>query len=341
MKQTASTRLCTRRIIATAKAARDQVDPLAYAANRWPGDSPVVTRGAVGGSDATDWSVTADYELLFDAVLEQSVVGRAGLRRVPFNVRMLAPDDQLAAHWVAEGKAIPVSRMSLQGAALERRKVAAITLVTAQSLDAKSQRIETQLEANFRSKMALALNQAFLDSANSGSGSTPASVTNAAASVAGTGDPSADLAALIAVFPGDLSRAAFATDPTTAAQIALWRDSSGGAMFPDCGPAGGSLLGLPLLTSRGSPRDSSGGQLALIDGSGIALAAEGLEVLATESALVEMDDASPTGASDTPTAATATPVALFQVGCVAFRFTMHCNWQMQRPSVAVVTSASY
>lgn len=341
MKQTPSTRLTCRRIIAVAKAARDQVDALEYARLRWPGDSPLTAKSAIGGGSALDWSVSAQYENLFDAVLEQSVVGRANLRRLPFNVRLLTPDDQIAAHWTEQSKGIPVSRVTLAGSALEQRKVAAISVVSAESLEANSQRVETALEASFRSAMALALDAAFLDPSNTGSAAKPVSVTSGAPTVASSGDPSVDLGALVAAFPGDLSQAVFATDPTTAAQLALWRDTSGGVMFADCGPAGGSLLGLPLLTSRGSPRDSSGGSIALLDGQGIAMAADGLDVLATDEAMIEMEDAAPTGASDTPAAASETPVALFQVGAVAFRFIMRANWQAQRPSVAVVTGASY
>lgn len=340
MKQTPSTRLCTRRIIATAKAVRDGADPLQYAATRWRGDAPITTKGGVGDSATLDWSVSADYDNLFAAVLEQSIVGRSNLRRLAFEVPLLGPDDELVAAWTEQSKAIRVSRASLARDRLEQKKVGAITVVTDEALEARSLRIETAVERSFRSALVRALDDAFLDPTNTGSAAKPASVTHDAPAVAGTGDPTADLAALIAAFPGDLSQAVFATDPQTAAQIALWRDTSGGVLFPDCGPAGGSLLGLPLLTSRGSPRDSSGGIVALIDGQGIAMADDGLEVYSTNETLVEMDDA-PQGASDTPVAASANLIPLFQVNCTAFRFIMRANWSVQRPAVAAITGASY
>lgn len=340
VKQTPASRLCTRRIIAVAKGVREGIDPFAYAESRWRGDAPITAKG-IGASAQLDWSVSARLTNLFDAVLEQTVVGRANLRRMLFEVPLLAPDDEIAAHWTEQSKAIRVSRMSLARDTLERKKIAAVTVVTDEALDANSQRVETAIERSFRSALALALDSAFLDSANTGSAATPASVTHDAPTVVSSGDPSADLAALVAAFPGDLSQAVIATDAPTAAQLALWRDTSGGVMFADAGPAGGSLLGLPLLTSRGSPRDTSGGVITMIDGQGIAWAADDLEVYATNEALIEMEDVTPTGAIDTPTAASASPVALFQVGATGFKFIVRANWKVQRPAVAVVTGASY
>lgn len=342
VKQTAATRLCIRRAIATAKAAREQVDPMIYAAERWRGDSPVVTRAAVGGSEAADWSVAADYDYLFDAVLEQSVLGRANLVRVPFNVRLLGPGDEIAANWTEPGKAIRVSRVTLTGSALEQRKVAAISIVSNESLEARLARVETALERSFRSAMALALDAAFLDPANGGSAAKPASITAGAPTIASSGDIRTDLAELVEHFSGDLTQSVLIMHPATATQLALVTDSSGSLVFSDLGPNGGTLVNMPVLCSRAVPWDTSGGSITLLDGSGIALAAEGLDVFATDEALVEMDDAAPTGASDTPVAASETPVLLYQVGATAFRFTMRANWERKRAGcVSVISGASY
>lgn len=342
MNFTAGTRLAMRQIIAKAVAGRAKIDPLEYAAERWRGDAPITTRSAIGGATSLDWSVTADAALLFDAVLEASVAGRARLRQVPTNVRLLRPNDQARGYWVGQGKAIPLSKSSVLGSALEPRKIGAIVVTTGESLETQDSRVERALEADFRRAVTSALDEAFLDPGNAGiAGEMPAAVTNGVTAIAGSGDPTADLAALVAAFQGDLSQAVFATDPVTAAQIALWRDTSGGVSFPDCGPAGGSLLGLPLLTSRASPRDTSGGSIALIDGSGIAAGFDGMEVSLTREATLEMDD-TPTGASYTPVAASATLVNLWQNELVGFKVILHANWERQRTGcVAVVTGAAY
>lgn len=342
MKSTAGTRPAIRAVIARAVAGRRQLDALEYAAQRWRGDAPITTKTAIGGGDTLDWSVLAKDTELFDAVIEDSVVGRAGLRQVPTNVRILRPNDRARGYWVGQSKPIPLSKISVLGSALESRKIGAIICTSMESLESRDARVERTVEADFRRALSEVLDEAFLDPANGGvAGVTPAAVTYGLSAIASTGDPSADLAALVAAFRGDLSRSVFATDPTTAAEIALWRDTSGGPLFPDCGPAGGSLLGLPLLTSRSSPRDSSGGSIALIDGSGIAAALEGMEIAMTNEATLEMTD-TPTGEGDTPAAATTELVNLFHTETMAFKVTLHANWERQRTGcVAVITGAAY
>lgn len=342
MNSTAGTRLALRAMICKAVAERRNLDPYEFALQKWRGDGPIVQKSGVGASTSTEWSVLADPRILFDAVVEQSVVGRAGLRLVPPNVAVSRPNEAARGYWVGQSKPIPVSKSSVLGSSLESRKIGAIVCATMQSLESRSARVERTIEADFRRALALALDEAFLDPANAGvAGVMPAAITYGVGSIASVGDPTADLAALVGAFQGDLQRAVFATDPTTAAQIALWRDTAGGAFFPDCGPAGGSLLGLPLLTSRGSPRDSSGGSIALIDGGGIAAALEGMDVRQSREATLEMSD-TPTGQADTPDAATAELVSLFQTETMAFRVTMHANWERQLTGcVAVVTGCSY
>lgn len=98
---------------------------------------------------------------------------------------------------------------------------------------------------------------------------------------------------------------------------------------------------MPLPVSRYSPRNGSGGQLALIDPTGIAARMESIEVASSKAATIEATD-DPTGASDAPAAQWTTPIALFQTGTVAFRATIHANWELQRTgAVALVTGCDY
>lgn len=337
-----TTHLAMRRLVATCVAAKHGWNPITYANQRWPGDSPTTVRTAVGGSTSAEWSVAADESILFDVVLESSIIGRLpNLRRVPTNVRLITPNDQARGYWIGQAKPIPMSKVTLLGSALATRKVACIVVVSDDALEARSVQVERVIEADFRRALSVTLDEAFIDPNNAGvAGEMPASVTNGVTPIVGSGNPTADLAALVAAFDGDLTSAAFVTDPVTAAQIALWRDSGGAAPFPDCGPAGGSLLNLPLLTSRASPRDSSGGSLALIDGSGIAASLGGLETGFTNEAMLEMDD-TPTGEGFTPTAASATPILLYQLGVTGIKTVLHVNWEAQRACVAVVTGCDY
>jgi HK97 family phage major capsid protein len=285
--------------------------------------------------------IGAQDDEFFASVIAASLLGRLQLRDVPFDVRMLRLTGSARGYWVGQSKAIPLSKQSMTGSILERRKVAAIIVATIESLTAANELAERRFEADLRNALVGALDEAFIDVANAGvSGEMPASVTYGATHIASASDPGADIAGLVEAFTGDLSTATFVTDPLTATQIALARDAAGGFSFPDCGPRGGSLVGIPLLTSRGSPRDSNGGQLVLLDPAGIASHMESIEVAKSTQTTLEMAD-DPTGATDAPAAMTKTMVNLFQTESVAFKALMHGNWEVQRPAVAVITGADY
>src|SRR5690606_16487975 len=180
-------------------------------------------------------------------------------------------------YWVEQFKPIPLSKRALAGSSLPRRKIGAIIAATVESIEKDGPDAEGRIEADLRAACAATLDAAFIDVSNGGIPDvTPASVVYDLG-VSSQGDPASDIELLIAGFGGDLSAAYFITDPTTAAQVALARDAGGAFMFPDAGPRGGSIVGVPLLTSRGSPRDSTGGQIALVDASGVAAALDSIE----------------------------------------------------------------
>jgi hypothetical protein len=335
----------TRAVIASAAAAKGSQTAEAYARGRWgpeAGALTVLQRAAVGGiTSASPMSgIGASDDEFFASVFDASLLGRLRTRAVPFNVRLLSMATSARGYWVGQSKPIPLSKQALDGSTLPRRKVGAIIVATREAVEAANPQAETRLEEDMRNALVGAIDEAFIDAGNVGiTGEMPAAVTNGLG-VASSGNPATDVAALIASFTGDLSQAVFVTDPVTAAEIALVRDAGGSFQFPDCGPRGGSILNVPLLTSLGSPRDSNGGQLALVDPSGIASQMESIEVAVSKQATLEMAD-DPTGATDTPAAMTKTLVNLFQTDSVAFRATIHSNWEAQRAAVAVITAASY
>lgn len=265
-----------------------------------------------------------------DLVAEQSVVGKLGLRRIPFNVRLLRMTAGATGYWVGQAAPKPVSKPAMQGDTLVPLKAASIILVTKEALTLAGPLLESGLQRDLERAVALTIDQAFLDPGNAGiANETPAAATYGANSIAATGDMRADLARLIAAFNGDFASAAFVIDPTTAVKIALITSADGSFLFPDAGPRGGTVLGLPLIVSRASPHSSSGGQIALIDGSAIALGMEGFRLERAEHATVDVadDPGSPT-----------TQVSLFQTNTVGLLSETFCNWDVQRSgAVAVLT----
>ncbi|MCR6699705.1 MAG: phage major capsid protein [Dokdonella sp.] len=315
------------------------IDPDAaetFARGRWgAGLADRIAKAAVPALTSADVGNPAATEF-FDRVRELSIPGRlSGLRLVPFGVRMLAMTAGSRGYWVGQAKPKPLSKPAVMGATLASRKVAAIVPVTREALFAAGPVAEAALQRDLERAVAEALDVAFIDSTNAGiADEMPASITNGVAPIPSTGDPSQDIAALIAGFAGDLASAYFITDPQTAARIALARDGGGSFAFPDAGPRGGTILGIPLLTSRGSPQDSAGGQIALVDASGVALAMESLDIEVSEHATLLM--------ADDPDEGAAAQVSLWQTNTVAFRAEVLANWDVQRAgAVAVVTGASY
>ncbi|CAM5277243.1 phage major capsid family protein [Rhodanobacter lindaniclasticus] len=134
---------------------------------------------------------------------------------------------------------------------------------------------------------------------------------------------------LVAAFAGDISAAVFVTDPTSAVSLAMAQTATGSFLHLDAGARGGSLLGIPLITTNDSPRDSTGGQLALIDPTGIAWNVDDVQLDVAKAASLEMSD-SPSGASE--------QVSLFQTNSAAWRVIIRANFENQRTGgVAVLT----
>lgn len=293
-----------------------------------------VSAGSIGSGDWGAVLATPEQAEFFALVQQASIVGRLGLRTVALRVRTQTVTAGATAYWVSAGAPKPVTKQSVLGDTLTALKVAGLFVGTKEFFRNTSSATEQRFREDLIRAEAEELDRAFIDPSNAGSpDEMPVSVTNGVTPITSTGSPAGDIAALIAAFTGDLSVAVFVTDPVTAAEIALARDAAGGFLFPNCGPRGGSLLGIPLLVSRSSPRDSAGGQLALIDGSGIAYGAEGVRNATSEVASLAMRD---------DPSMPAEMVSLFQIDSIAILCEMSVNWKVQREgSVALVAGATY
>jgi HK97 family phage major capsid protein len=284
----------------------------------------------------TNLEVGFEASEFFDQVLQGSILGKmAGLRRVAFDVRMLAATTGASGFWVGQAKPRPLSKTVISGSILRPLTVNAIIVTTAEQLRNPSSIVEAALHRDIMRAATEALDTSFIDVSNTGiSGTEPAAITDGATSVAATSDPSTDIAALIAAFEGDLAAAYLVSDPVTLTRLALARDSGGGFLFPDLGPRGGSLLGIPVISSRSSPLDSDGGQLAIVDPTGIAVGFDGIEVTASEHTSLLM--------ADDPADGPGEMVSLFQTNSAAMLAKIYANWERQVPgSVALLTGCQW
>lgn len=301
----------------------------AKAAARWgAAQADIITKTALGSVTSGDMGEPAREFL--GLVREQSIIGRmSGLRRVPFHVKMVKVTNGATAYWVAESKPVPLSKPALAGASLEPLRVAALLAVTKETLASQDPLAETTLQEDLQRAVTGALDLAFADPGSAGvAGQTPSSVTHNAATIAASGDLQADIAQLIAAFQGDLQSAYLLTDPLTAARLALATDAGGRYLFPEVGPRGGALLGIPLLTSRHVPLATGGGRLALVDPSAIAANVDALEISRSEHTAIMM--------SDDPANDPGTLVSLWQTDSVALKVSLRANFEVQRAGAVAV-----
>lgn len=275
----------------------------------------------------------------FGLVAEQSLVGRmAGLRRVPLNVKLAGIAGGASAAWVGAGNPKPLSELVLGRQPLPPRKISA-SLVIAHELARAG---GPEAEALLRTELVRCCSE-FLDAALTDPLATevtdvsPASITSGASSTTSSGNPATDLAWLIANFDGDLSSSYLLMHPTTAAELALARDSGGAFTFVDLGPRGGSAIGVPVLTSRAVPMTTDGGLVILVDASGIALGGGQVVLDSARHASIEMETAPTETAS-----AEVIQTSLWQRNLTSVRAEIWTNWITLRPgSVALVTAATY
>ncbi|WP_165938449.1 phage major capsid protein [Parafrankia sp. BMG5.11] len=332
--------------LAMTEAQGDRHDKETYATKRWGADSLAARVAAAGGAEqlayekaavaagstaSGNWaSLLTDAESaaseFFAAVRERSLIGRiAGLRRVPLRIRLITSETGFTAAWVGEGQAKPLSTATYSEGMLDARKVAALTVLTEETLESADPAAEALVRNDLVAAVSAAIDQSFIDPANAGTvGVEPASITNGAPAVASTADGLVDIRALIAAFPGDLERAVLIGSGVSLA--ALYDPIT----LPLLGARGGSAIGIPAVASN-----AAGTTVALIDPDGIAMGEGTADVRTAAHASIEMKDASLT--QDATTGAGSTTVSLWQTNAVAVLAEQRVNWEAARPSVAVLT----
>jgi HK97 family phage major capsid protein len=235
------------------------------------------------------------------------------------------------AHWVGETMRIPATSVDLAGQRLDLLKVAAILPVTdelARSLDPSADEFLRRLLIDAAARR---VDETFLDRANGGVADvSPPSVTFGAPSIPSSGDARADVRALFALYEGDYESAALVTDGATAFHLSTLLDDE------NFGVKGGTLRGVPLITTRGSPTtNTAGSQLVLLDTSRVVFGDSTATVDRSDAATIELDD-SPVGGSS------AVLISAWQAGLHLLRLIMYSNWRVVGAgTVVTLTDVSY
>ena len=126
-----------------------------------------MTWAATPKSGATTTFTDGDFShgetsAYLDLIVEQSTVGRLGLRRVPLDSRVTSSDTGAVAHWVGQSQAKPVSKMSLSATPLTQKKVVALCVVANEVLNSNSPEAENLIKADLARSASAGLDEKFL-----------------------------------------------------------------------------------------------------------------------------------------------------------------------------------
>ena len=290
----------------------------------------IVSRAAVAShnlDDADLLSVRADF--MAALALVSAVDRLAAGRTVPFDTRGVMSSGGASASFVGDGQPIPLSTDPLViGSTLARHaKVAGLSVITAEL--ARSAAPESMILDGLVNAIAVATDAAFLDVSNEGPSASPTMGSAPASPLFGLSPAASIPAVLEAVAAGGsvLSAAAWVMSPATAAKLAVTTVSNIPA-YPGMNARGGTLYGLPVITSVGSPA----GQVALFDAQYLRVASDAPAIDTSRSATLQM-------ATD-PVPGAAQVTSLFNTNAIALRAVRQITWAMVGTGHAAWTTVS-
>jgi HK97 family phage major capsid protein len=339
----------TRAAIALINTKGDDVAAREYAKQRHWTDTAeyfdeMLERTAVAGGTTSDGSfaqplVYSNFAASeFNEILRNgTIIGKmAGLRRCPFNVTVPRETSAGGASWVGEGLAVPVSKLQLTTDSLGFAKVAGMIAITKELAQFATPDAVGLIQTDLTKGSLDFIDQQLVDPGVAAVANvSPASITNGLTPIASTGSTAVQIAADLVLLLTALTDNNETDAPylimtrSDAIRLAAKRDTAGGLAFPDVKINGGSVFGVPIITSNSIPHSVSAGSIVVAVNAGGILYAENpnIELGASQNATLQMDS-SPTQSIKAPTATN--QVSMFQTNSVAVRVVAYRNWTRAR-----------
>lgn len=336
------------------------ISPLEVARNKF-GDTPeveAIMKAAIAAGSTTDTTWASPLVELTNATGEfvdllrpATIIGRInGFTRVPFNIKVPRTTADPTAYWVGEGSVKPLSSMAFDSIELLFNKVAGIVPMTEELMRFSNPSAERIVRDALVAAIAYLTDRDFLDPTKAEVvGVSPASVTNGVTPIAATGTTADalrdDLGNLIAEYlEANMSVGGLVLVMTSAQamRLSLMRNSLGQPEFNSITLNGGTLEGIPVVTSEnivaagGSPTD--GYPIVAINAPEILLADDGgVEIDISREASLQMDSA-----PDSPETTSTILVSLWQRNMVAIRAERFITWKKRRDgAVQYISYAKY
>jgi len=313
-----------------------------------------------GATVANNWAedlvgdTTSAFADFVEYLRPQTILGKFGtngvpsLRRVPFRTPLISQTAGGAGSWVGEGKAKPVTSFDFSRTTLEPLKVANICILTDEVIRDSSPSAEAIVRDQLVQALVGVIDTDFVLTSNNGTaGVKPASITNAAANGVASGTDAEGVRDDIRSLLGEYiaannppSSGVLLMRSDTALAISMMVNALGQTEFNGIGMGGGTLLGIPVVTSQ----YIEAGLVIMVNASDIYLADDGgFRLDMSREATVEMLDSSLAGDAIAVVPGTAaSTVSLWQTNCVGFLAERTINWAARRASaVAYISGAAY
>ena len=313
----------------------------------------VVAGSTISGTWASDLVLDegGSFADFADYLRPATIVGKFGtngipsLNTIPFRTALGISTVGMDGYWVGEGLAKPLTAGNVNKTFLEPLKCANITVLTQELLLSSKISAEQYVQRELRNALVSLIDVSFIDPNNAGSANVePAAITyQADAIVASSGgdadDIRTDLRSLIQKFvnanqeDGTIVLIMRTGDALAASMLT---NALGQREFADITMNGGTLYGMPVITSQNVPS----GVIVAVQPSEIYFADEGGFMLdaSDQASLLMTTDANANHNSITPTGSQV--VSMWQTNSVAFRCERILNWARRRDTaVAYITGA--
>lgn len=259
-------------------------------------------------------------------------------RVVPFRSGLAGVTVGATANWVGEANPKPLTFIDTARNHLLPLKVAGIIAISMETLRDSSPAAEGLIRDELTNAVIETVDTTFIDpSVSAVSNVSPASITYDQDSIASTGpdidDVILDLRALFAKFDAGNNRASQAVlvmSTGNARALAFMQNALGSMAFPTMQVRGGTLNGVPVITS-----DYVGDNVVLISAGDVLMARiNGVDIKMSTEASLEMKEYGHLTQHGSPTATGASMVSLWQNNMAAFLAEQTMNWTKRRDVVA-------
>lgn len=345
-----------RMLIAKAVGRMEDCSPISVAIHRWGKTNPtlveIMKANEVpgGGSGSGEWGaelVTANTRYTGDFIeylYSMTVYDKLPLRVVPANVMIKGQDGQGTGYWVGESKPIPATTLDFMNVSLTPLKVGALCVVSNEWIRDSDPSGELLVRDGLVQASSQRVDTTFLSATAASAGVSPAGILNGLSAGTASGVDAAalrnDIKALYAGFITAKNSTGLwlVMTPALAKTIQMMVNALGQTEFPGISTAGGQLLGDPVVVG-----DNVGtGDLILLKPSDIyRIGDTGVQVSLSREAMIEQSTV-PTGATDTPVAASQAFTSMFQEESTAFKVVRSISFAKRRSSaVAFIGNADY